>query len=153
MRNTPRWGAASRTTPPASSVLFFARTKTDRPVESQKETSARSKTRRVRPFSSRALIWSCSWGAVAMSSSPATDTTTMSARCSVCTVRDIQDLQVCAERYSRSPLIGRTGQAVRDLAALVGLRQLLDPSVIQSAGRAYQTWGRPAITGKGTGLG
>src|SRR4051812_33438243 len=100
MRSTPRCGAASRTTPPASSVLFFARTKTDRPVESQKETSARSKTRRVRPFSSRSLIWSWSCGAGAMSSSPATETTTMSPRCSVCTVRDIQDLLLSPERYS-----------------------------------------------------
>src|SRR5689334_7174958 len=102
MRSTPRCGAASRTVPPASSVLFFARTKTDSPVESQNETSARSKTRRVRPFSSRSLIWSCSCGAVAMSSSPATDTTTMSPRCSVCTVRDIRGPPaVIAERYSK----------------------------------------------------
>src|SRR3954447_15566517 len=112
MRSTPRCGAANRTTPPASSVLFFARTKTDSPVESQNDTSARSKTSRVRPRSSRSLIWSWSWGAVAMSSSPATDTTTTSERCSVCTVRDIQDLQlsrrtvlhaaVVAQRHPRS---------------------------------------------------
>src|SRR3954453_19192846 len=38
-----------------------------------------------------------------MSSSPATDTTTTSARCSVCTVRDIQDLQLSGERYSTRP--------------------------------------------------